>query len=218
MGTETPASRSDRARSSLPPHRWTRVEVPEGEAVVAAHATIIAGAGPAGLTAAYELTRHGSSCVVLESEPVLVGGISRTDVSTKGYRFDIGGHRFFSKSAEINRIWRRDPRRRPVPSPVKRLSRIYYNHTVLPLPAPARRRLPEARARSEPVLASLPATPQGETLADHATRAELTRTGSSTASAAMLFNTFFKTYTEKVWGMSDLRRSRPTGRRSGSKD
>ena len=58
---------------------------------------MIAGGGPAGLTAAYELTKHGRSCVVLEADPNLVGGISRTD-EYKGYRFDIGGHRFFSKS------------------------------------------------------------------------------------------------------------------------
>ena len=62
-------------------------------------------AGPAGLTAAYELSKHGKSCVVLESDPRMVGGISRTD-QYKGYRFDIGGHRFFSKSDEVNRLWR----------------------------------------------------------------------------------------------------------------
>src|SRR5262249_45409471 len=67
--------------------------------------TVIAGAGPAGLTAAYELTKHARPCVVLEADPHMVGGISRTDVY-KGYRFDIGGHRFFSKSAEVNALWR----------------------------------------------------------------------------------------------------------------
>src|SRR5438270_8904738 len=67
--------------------------------------TVIAGGGPAGLTAAYELTKHGRPCVVLEADPHMVGGISRTD-EYKGYRFDIGGHRFFSKSAEVNALWR----------------------------------------------------------------------------------------------------------------
>ena len=94
-----------RSAPGLPPHRWTRVDDPEREAVVAAYATVIAGGGPAGLTAAYELTKHGHSCVVLEADPTLVGGISRTD-QYKGYRFDIGGHRFFSKSDEVNRLWR----------------------------------------------------------------------------------------------------------------
>src|SRR5690242_7438130 len=103
MDTDTP--RADTARVGSPPHRWTRIDDPETPAVVASYATVIAGAGPAGLTAAYELTKHGHACVVLEADPRMVGGISRTD-RYMGYRFDIGGHRFFSKSGEVNRIWR----------------------------------------------------------------------------------------------------------------
>ena len=95
---------SQRLSPGLIPHRWTRVDDPSTVAVVAAHEDIIAGGGPAGLTAAYELSKHGKSCVVLESDPRMVGGISRTD-QYKGYRFDIGGHRFFSKSDEVNRLW-----------------------------------------------------------------------------------------------------------------
>src|SRR4051794_17781720 len=93
-GMDMESSRTDRARAGagLPPHRWTKVDDPQSEAVIAAHSTVIAGGGPAGLTAAYELTRNGRSCVVLEADPNLVGGISRTD-QYKGYRFDIGGHR-----------------------------------------------------------------------------------------------------------------------------
>ena len=96
---------SETLQPGLIPHRWTRVDDPETVAIVAAHETVIAGGGPAGLTAAYELSKHGKSCVVLESDPRMVGGISRTD-QYKGYRFDIGGHRFFSKSDEVNRLWR----------------------------------------------------------------------------------------------------------------
>ena len=65
---------------------------------------IIVGAGPAGLTAAYQLSKSGETAVVLESDPEYVGGISRT-VSYRGYRFDIGGHRFFSKSSEVEDLW-----------------------------------------------------------------------------------------------------------------
>src|SRR4051812_43345755 len=86
MGTETP--RPDAVRAGNLPHRWTRIDDPSAVAVVASYATVIAGAGPAGLTAAYELTRHGHACVVLESDARMVGGISRTD-QYKGYRFDI---------------------------------------------------------------------------------------------------------------------------------
>ena len=96
------STRTDQIRGGLPPHRWTKIDDPEAEAVVASYDTVIAGGGPAGLTAAYELTKHGHPCVVLEADSTLVGGISRTD-QYKGYRFDIGGHRFFSKSDEVNR-------------------------------------------------------------------------------------------------------------------
>ena len=64
----------------------------------------IIGAGPAGLTAAYALTRRGVSVTVLEADPEHVGGLCRT-VTHQGFRFDIGGHRFFSKSRVIEDLW-----------------------------------------------------------------------------------------------------------------
>ena len=60
----------------------------------------IIGAGPAGLTAAYLLGKENQEVMVFEKDPQYVGGISRTE-SYKGYHFDIGGHRFFSKSKEV---------------------------------------------------------------------------------------------------------------------
>src|SRR5207237_10406280 len=63
---------------------------------VAADVCVI-GAGPAGLTAAYCLTKEMPSVLVIEKDPVYVGGISRT-VTYKDFSFDIGGHRFFSKA------------------------------------------------------------------------------------------------------------------------
>ena len=65
---------------------------------------VIIGAGPAGLTAAYELDKHGIKTTVIEKDPDYVGGIART-ATHRGYRFDIGGHRFFSKSQEIEDLW-----------------------------------------------------------------------------------------------------------------
>ena len=65
---------------------------------------VIIGAGPAGLTAAYLLSKENMQVTVLESDPHYVGGIART-VNYKGYGFDIGGHRFFSKSAEVEALW-----------------------------------------------------------------------------------------------------------------
>src|SRR5580658_7988164 len=91
----------------------------------------IIGAGPAGLTAAYELSKQRAPVVVLESDPEYVGGISRT-VNYKGFRFDIGGHRFFSKSREVEDFWTEiagdDMLDRP------RSSRIYYNHKFFSYP------------------------------------------------------------------------------------
>ena len=189
------SSRTDRFRAGLPPHRWTKVDDPEAEAVVAAYATVIAGGGPAGLTAAYELTKHGHACVVLEADPNLVGGISRTD-QYKGYRFDIGGHRFFSKSDEVNRHLARDPRR-PVHHPLAAEPDL-LRPQVLPLSAQARRRPAQARPRrGRPVRPASylkarlrPIRPE-RSFEDWV----VNRFG------RLLFEIFFKTYTEKVWGM-----------------
>ena len=84
---------------------------------------LVIGAGPAGLTTAYSLAKAGKSVLVIEQDPDYVGGISRT-AHYKGYLFDIGGHRFFSKSKEVVDLWNEilpdDFIERP------RLSRIYY--------------------------------------------------------------------------------------------
>jgi protoporphyrinogen oxidase len=86
--------------------------------------TVVIGAGPAGLSAAYELSRAGWPVSVLEQDPAHVGGLART-IDYKGFLFDIGGHRFFSKNEEIERLWSEvlGDRMRSR----KRLSRIYYD-------------------------------------------------------------------------------------------
>ena len=182
-----------RTRDGLIPHRWTRVGDPGSVAVVAAYGAIIAGGGPAGLTAAYELSKHGKPCVVLEADPRMVGGISRTD-EYKGFRFDIGGHRFFSKSDEINQLWREILGDEFLTR--NRLSRIYYDRKFFhyPLkPVDALRKL--GFARSCRIVASYlkarlrPIRPE-RTYEDWV----VNRFGRE------LFQTFFKSYTEKVWG------------------
>ena len=65
---------------------------------------LVVGGGPAGLTAAWLLSRRGVTVAVVEAHPKLWGGISRTE-EYEGYRFDIGGHRFFSKSEQVERLW-----------------------------------------------------------------------------------------------------------------
>jgi protoporphyrinogen oxidase len=84
---------------------------------------VVAGAGPAGLTAAWELTRLGLPALVLEKDEV-VGGISRT-VEHRGYRFDIGGHRFFTKVPLVRQVWGELLDGEMLERP--RLSRIYYD-------------------------------------------------------------------------------------------
>ena len=84
--------------------------------------TIIIGAGPAGLTASWELAKHGFPAVVLEASSQ-VGGIART-VNYKGYLFDIGGHRFFTKWDEVFQLWEEILGDKFLERP--RLSRIYY--------------------------------------------------------------------------------------------
>src|ERR1700756_3973931 len=94
----------------------------------------VIGAGPAGLTAAYCLSKEGRSVSVIERDPKFVGGISRT-VEYNGFLFDIGGHRFFSKSQEVVALWQEilpdDFITRP------RLSRIYYNGKFFSYPLKA---------------------------------------------------------------------------------
>jgi protoporphyrinogen oxidase len=156
---------------------------------------VILGAGPAGLTAAYALTRRGVRPVVLEADPVYVGGISRT-IRYKGFCFDVGGHRFFSKSRIVEDLWTEilphDLIQRP------RKSRIYYRRRFFSYPLKALEALfnlgvlessrcvgSYAYARVHPVR---PVRSFEDWVVNQFGR--------------RLFEIFFKTYTEKVWGMS----------------
>lgn len=90
---------------------------------------VIIGAGPAGLTATYELLKHDGFEVVLLEETNMVGGISRT-VNYKGNRMDMGGHRFFSKAPEVNAWWDE-----MLPMMKRnRLSRIFFNQKFFDYP------------------------------------------------------------------------------------
>ena len=91
----------------------------------------IIGAGPAGLTAAYLLGKENQQVTVFEKDPKYVGGISRTE-SYKGYHFDIGGHRFFSKSKEVEDFWTEILGDEMLERP--RSSRIYYNKKFFSYP------------------------------------------------------------------------------------
>ena len=154
----------------------------------------IIGAGPAGLTAAYLLTKKGYSVTVIEKDPVYVGGISRT-VEYKGFRFDIGGHRFFSKSQEVVDLWNEilpdDFIQRP------RMSRIYYEGKFYSYPLRAFEALMNLGIlRSTLCMASylrwkLAPKKHVRSFEDWVVN----------QFGHKLYSIFFKTYTEKVWGM-----------------
>jgi len=155
----------------------------------------IIGGGPAGLTAAYYALETGSALkpVVLEASRT-VGGIARTE-SYKGYRFDIGGHRFFTKVRSVQALWKRvlpeDFLRRP------RLSRIYYHGKFYAYPL----RVFNALRNMGPyeagriLLSYLKWRVRPHQEEDNFEQWVTNRFG------GRLFWHFFKTYTEKVWGI-----------------
>lgn len=154
---------------------------------------VIIGAGPAGLTAAYALVKRGERPAVLERERQ-VGGIARTEVY-KGYRFDIGGHRFFTKVPEVEALWRELLGSEFIRVP--RLSRIYYegryyNYPLEPLNALSNLGLIEScRIMLSYFKWRLFPHPVEETFEQWV----MNRFG------GRLYARFFKTYTEKVWGI-----------------
>ncbi len=155
----------------------------------------IVGAGPAGLTAAYLLAKAGVPVTVLEADPKYVGGISKT-AKFKGYHFDIGGHRFFSKSAEVEKLWTEilpdDMLVRP------RSSRILYRGQFFSYPLKAGEALfklgivESLRCGFSYLWSRLFPVRKPKSFEDWV----------SNQFGHRLFNIFFKTYTEKVWGMS----------------
>src|SRR5215216_7310290 len=155
----------------------------------------IIGAGPAGLTAAYLLSKNNVPVTVLEADPVYVGGISRT-ATYKSFHFDIGGHRFFSKSKEVNDFWQEilpdDMLDRP------RSSRIYYNGKFFAYPLKAFEALIKLGVFNSAacVLSYLHA--RAFPVRSPRTFHQWVRN----QFGERLFSIFFKTYTEKVWGMS----------------
>ena len=154
---------------------------------------LIVGAGPAGLTAAYQLSKEGVAVQVLEADTI-VGGISRT-AQYKGFRFDIGGHRFFTKIAAVESLWHEILGREFIAVP--RLSRIHYNGRFFDYPlkaANALRGLGPWNA-SLILLSYLRWKWRPYPVEENFEQWVTNRFGKR------LYETFFKTYTEKVWGI-----------------
>ncbi|MGZ6123626.1 MAG: NAD(P)/FAD-dependent oxidoreductase, partial [Myxococcales bacterium] len=155
----------------------------------------IIGAGPAGLTAAYLLSKQGVPVTVIEADPELVGGIART-ASYKGYHFDIGGHRFFSKSKEVEDLWTEllphDMLERP------RSSRIFYRGKFFSYPL----RAADALLKLGILESALCVLSYLKSRLFPVREPKNVEDWVSNQFGRRLFGIFFKTYTEKVWGMS----------------
>jgi protoporphyrinogen oxidase len=154
----------------------------------------IVGAGPAGLTAAYLLTKAGYSVTVIEQDTRYVGGISRT-VEHDGFRFDIGGHRFFSKSEEVVGLWNEILPDDFIDRP--RMSRIFYGGKFYSYPL-----------RAFEALGNLGLVTSALCMMSYAKAKLLPRRSVVSFEdwvvnqfGHKLYSIFFKTYTEKVWGM-----------------
>src|ERR1700719_653673 len=155
----------------------------------------VIGAGPAGLTAAYCLSKEARSVMTIARASFYVGGSSRP-VASKDFLFDIGGHRFFSKSKEIVALWQEilpdDFIARP------RLSRIYYNGKFFSYPLKAFEALLKLGVFTSTACMASYAYAKMFPVAPARTFHEWVRN----QFGERLFQIFFKTYTEKVWGMS----------------
>ena len=162
--------------------------------ITAQNPVVVLGGGPAGLTAAYLLAKQGQPVVVLESTE-FIGGIARTQVRD-GYRFDLGGHRFFTKVQEVDDLWHEIMKEEFLKRPRK--SRIYWNDKFLEYPLQGvdviKKLGPVELTRCMGSYAWAAIKPKGNE--------ETFEAWVSNRFGKRLYQHFFKTYTEKLWGVS----------------
>src|SRR5919205_51101 len=153
----------------------------------------VLGGGPAGLTAGYLLAKQGRPVIVFEAEDQ-VGGIAKTEVRD-GYRFDLGGHRFFTKSKEVDDLWHEVMKEEFLKRP--RMSRIYWNGKFLDYPLNGsdvvKKLGPIELVRSGLSYLWALVKPKGEE--ENLEQWVTNRFG------WRLYKHFFKGYTEMVWGV-----------------
>ncbi|MGH2968114.1 MAG: NAD(P)/FAD-dependent oxidoreductase, partial [Solirubrobacteraceae bacterium] len=153
----------------------------------------VLGGGPAGLTAGYLLAQQGRPVIVLEAEDQ-VGGLAKTEIRD-GYRFDLGGHRFFTKSKEVDDLWHEVMKEEFLKRP--RMSRIYWNGKFLDYPLNGtdviKKLGPVELVRSGLSYLWALLKPKG--------KEENLEQWVSNRFGKRLYQHFFKGYTEKVWGV-----------------
>jgi protoporphyrinogen oxidase len=165
-----------------------------GDEITPDHPVVVLGGGPAGLTAGYLFSKQGKPVIILESTG-MVGGIARTEVRD-GYRFDLGGHRFFTKVKEVDDLWHEIMKEEFLERPRK--SRIYWNDKFLEYPLEGmdviKKLGPVELIRCGLSYLWAMVKPKG--------REESFEQWVSNRFGKRLYNHFFKTYTEKLWGVS----------------
>ncbi len=171
-----------------------QTEPGKGADITPEHPVVVLGGGPAGLTAGYLLAKEGKSVIVLESTDQ-VGGIARTEIRD-GYRFDLGGHRFFTKVTEVDDLWHEIMKEEFLKRP--RQSRIYWRRKFLDYPLQGMDVIKKL-GPWELFLCGMSylwaaIKPKG--------REDTFEEWVSNRFGKRLFNHFFKAYTEKVWGVS----------------
>lgn len=161
--------------------------------MTADHPVVIIGAGPAGLAAAHALVENDIRPIVLEKS-ARVGGLARTE-TYKGYRFDMGGHRFYTRVDAVRRLWE-DMAGEDFLT-VRRLSRIHYRGRFFDYPLDLLNTLSNLGFLESSLLllsyvqAQLRSHRHEESFEQWVTN----RFG------RRLYELFFKAYTEKVWGI-----------------
>jgi protoporphyrinogen oxidase len=165
-----------------------------GAEITPEYPVVVLGAGPAGLTAGYLLAKQGKPVIVLESTE-FVGGIARTQIRD-GYRFDLGGHRFFTKVKEVDDLWHEIMKEEFLKRP--RRSRIYWNDKFLEYPLQGmdviKKLGPVELTRCLISYCVAAVKPKG--------REDTFEQWVSNRFGKRLYQHFFKTYTEKLWGVS----------------
>ncbi|HYF27310.1 MAG TPA: NAD(P)/FAD-dependent oxidoreductase [Baekduia sp.] len=155
---------------------------------------VVIGGGPAGLTAGYLIAKRGRRVVVLEADDQ-VGGLAKTVVDPDGYRFDLGGHRFFTKNQEVDDLWHEIMGDEFLKRP--RMSRIFWHGKYLDYPLKGtdviRKLGPVELVRCGLSYLWAAIKPKG--------REENFEQWVSNRFGKRLFQHFFKGYTEKVWGV-----------------
>jgi protoporphyrinogen oxidase len=155
---------------------------------------LVIGGGPAGLTAGYLLAKEGKKVIVFEADEQ-VGGIAKTVVDPYGYRFDLGGHRFFTKNQEVNDLWLEIMGDEFLMRP--RMSRIFWRGRYLDYPLKGT----DVIKKLGPVELLLCGLSYMKAAVTPKKEAESLEEWVSQRFGKRLYGHFFKSYSEKVWGV-----------------